>query len=735
MMNAVKDLLSDIVSRAKEVLAKDPENRAALKAQRLAEAEKRALQEEYFAHAEKAMENLRAAKENAAALKSEGAAQGVRFQLHEGKDSLVEQMNGHLDELEEMKPVATIEGTEVSFGKTRNENISNVEEFFDSIGNKVIRENFGTVELTKSGARATVQHGNSKAKQVAVAAVPEVIQKGKQIGYEQNWQGRGYDTYVFAAPVEIDGTKLYEGVIVREYTRQNGMKNFYVHEVCWTDGSYVTFDTEGNMTKKEDTPTQLPKAVRSTLADAQEVSSDTTIAQNDAPVKKNSRMQIAEADEVEKLRAEQQVLSEQQKALKEERTAWLESAEVKAVEAKKKALGNFSEQAKAYRESEEYQSYIAKRKDYNSRLEQLEEQSAALGDRMREAGERLQARADAKANDRQLAYNAEAEKHGGKAEYRKQLAKERFGVTEDFKKAGYILPDGKMLNFAQSERTRDTDHRAIREVFGPAEVKTGTEALNEFLLDGNVRVMAEGPGIDLSADTEPTAQQLEQIRKMVDELSGERGQFILDISTADGRVAASKAYSGSVDADKVVREIRDYYRTGELAQESELARFRYQLAEQASRDAKRNEQQQASRVIAEKAAALDTLSQFFGLTKGVNVSRSAVDELAGRWLKANGSKADRAKLAQETEVLVNYLKADGADMNKAEALAETLAGEIQDGATYRNSERWDEYPELHKLEYTVNKSGQAKAELVKRYGSWSEAVAETATRRSSMRAL
>lgn len=724
VMNAVKDLLSDIVSRAKEVLAKDPENRAALKAQRLAEAEKRALQDEYFAHAEKAMDALRAAKENAAALKSEGAAQGVRFQLHEGKDSLVEQMNGHLDELEEMKPVATIEGTEVSFGKTRNENISNVEEFFDSIGNKVIRENFGTVELTKSGARATVQHGNSKAKQVAVAAVPEVIQKGKQIGYEQNWQGRGYDTYVFAAPVEIDGTKLYEGVIVREYTRQNGMKNFYVHEVCWTDGSYVTFDTEGNMTKKEDTPTQLPKAVRSTLADAQEVSSDTTIAQNDAPVKKNARMQIAEADEVEKLRAEQQVLSEQQKALKEERTAWLKSAEVKAVEAKKKALGNFSEEAKAYRESEEYQNYIAKRKDYNSRLAQLEKQSAALDDRMREAGERLQARADAKANDRQLAYNAEAEKHGGKAEYRRQLAKERFGVTEDFKKAGYILPDGKMLNFAQSERTRDTDHRAIREVFGPAEVKTGTEALNEFLLDGNVRVMAEGPGIDFSADTEPTAQQLEQIRKMVDELSGERGQFILDISTADGRVAASKAYSGSVDADKVVREIRDYYRTGELAQESELARFRYQLAEQASRDAKRNEQQQASRVIAEKAAALDTLSQFFGLTKGVNVSRSAVDELAGRWLKANGSKADRAKLAQETEVLVNYLKADGADMNKAEALAETLAGEIQDGATYRNSELWDEYPELHKLEYTVNKSGQAKAELVKRYGSWSEAVAE-----------
>ena len=731
VMTAVKEMLNGIISRAKEALTLDPENRAALKAQRLAEAEKRALQDAYFAHAEKAMDNLRAAKENAAALKSEGAAQGVRFKLHEGKDSLVEQMNGHLDELEEMKPVATIEGTEVSFGKTRNENISNVEEFFDSIGNKVIRENFGMVELTKSGARATVQHGNSKAKQVAVAAVPEVIQKGKQIGYEQNWQGRGYDTYVFAAPVEIDGTKLYEGVIVREYTRQNGMKNFYVHEVCWTDGSYVTFDTEGNMTKKEDTPTQLPKAVRSTLADAQEVSSDTTIAQtsakskeNNAAVQKNVRYQLAEQDELAKLRTEQQQLTKQRSALKEERSAWLNSAEVQRIEAKKKALGVFSAEGKAYRDSAEYQDYLAKRKEYNSRLAALEERDSALMEQMKAANERLQQRKDAQAKDAQNAYNARAKAYGGNAEYRRMLAKEQFGVTEEFRRAGYILPDGQMLDFAQNDRSRDTDHREILEVFGPAEVKNGTEALNEFLLDGNVRVMAEAPGVDISADTAPTAQQLEQIRKMAEQLGGERRQFTLDISTADGRVAASKEYSGRVDADKVVREIREYYKTGELAQESSLAKFRFQLAEQASREAKKNDQRQASRDIANTAAALDTLSQFFGVTRGVKVSQDSLDGLAARWTKANASRADRAKLANETRVLVDYLKADGADMTKAQALAETLAGEVLDGATYRNSELWDEYPELHRLEYTVNKTGKAKAELMKRYGNWSAAVAE-----------
>ena len=172
----------------------------------------------------------------------------------------------------------------------------------------------------------------------------------------------------------------------------------------------------------------------------------------------------------------------------------------------------------------------------------------------------------------------------------------------------------------------------------------------------------------------------------------------------------------------------ELYKAGDDAERTklmnEVPNVRFQLAEQASRDAKKNDQQMASRTIADKAAALDTLSQFFGLTRGVKVSRTAIEGLASRWAKANGSKVDRAKLARETEVLVDYLKADGADIEKANALAETLAGEILNGAVYRNSELWDGYPELHKLEYTVNRSGQAKAELVKAYGSWSEAVAE-----------
>ena len=214
---------------------------------------------------------------------------------------------------------------------------------------------------------------------------------------------------------------------------------------------------------------------------------------------------------------------------------------------------------------------------------------------------------------------------------------------------------------------------------------------------------------------------------MVGSLGSEQRKFTLDISTTDGRVAASKEYSGRIDADRVVREIRDYYKTGELPAESSLARFRYQLAakaEQAERDARKNTQRQASRAIADNSAAMETLAQMMGVTHGVRISQDSIDGLAVRWTKANGSRADRTKIAGETRALVEYMTADGASMSKASALSETIADEILSGATYRNTELWDEYPEYHDLSYTVNKDGPAKAELVKRYGTWSEAVAE-----------
>ena len=172
------------------------------------------------------------------------------------------------------------------------------------------------------------------------------------------------------------------------------------------------------------------------------------------------------------------------------------------------------------------------------------------------------------------------------------------------------------------------------------------------------------------------------------------------------------------------------YKAGDDAQRTkvlnQVPNVRFQMAEQADRDAERNRQRQASRAIADNSAAIKTLTEMMGLTRGVRVSDDSILGVAERLAKASGAKgkADTERVAREMRTLIEYMKTEGADMNKAQGLAETIAGEILDSATYRNTELWQQYPEYHELSYTVDKNGKAKAELVRQYGSWGEAVAE-----------
>ena len=734
VMEQVRQMLDGLISRAKEVLTINPDNRAALKAKRLAEAEKRTLQDEYFAHAEKAMDNLRTAKENAAALKTESAAekQGVRFSILKDKtgESYIKIDEDILKDVPQEEWKSTVK-------QAIKERFPNG---FERNGWTILNHKDGRNEFVWSKSTKALQWENAEAyadKMRMAANLDEIIRTADEVYREpanhKNAEAfnRGkikiqvgqnvYEADVLTA-IKTDQREIFYDIVdIKPIKIETSGKAHIESEDSRSSGPEVSVEASGGThVESEDSRSRLPEASKQSIAQTSDESKRT-----DEPVKKTVRFQLSESRRNQsELQKESRELERQRRALKEERANWQESNEVRAIEEKKKAYGLFSEKGKAFRASEEYQSYLEKRKEFNRRGAELESRIGEVNDKLRQAQAEVENARQAVKQEQQKVYDTKAKAAGGKPEYRRKLAVEQFGTTDRFERAGYILPDGRMLDFAQNDSTRDTDHREILGVFGPAEVSNGTEALNEFLADGNVRVMAEAPGGDIAAKTPPTEQQLRQIRAMVEQLGSEKRRFTLDISTTDGRVAASKEYSGKVDADKVVREIREYYKTGELPAESELARFRYQRAEQADREAKQNQQRQASRVLAEKAAAFDTLNQFFGLTKNTRLSDAALESLAIRWTKTNGSRADRTKLANETRALVEYLRSEGADMAKAQGLAETLAGEVLDEATYRNTELWDEYPDLHDLTYTVDKNGKAKAELVKRYGSWTEAVAE-----------
>lgn len=736
VMEQVRQMLDGLISRAKEVLTIDPDNRAALKAKRLAEAEKRTLQDEYFAHAEKAMDNLRTAKENAAALKTESAAekQGVRFSILKDKtgESYIKIDEDILKDVPQEEWKSTVK-------QAIKERFPNG---FERNGWTILNHKDGRNEFVWSKSTKALQWENAEAyadKMRMASNLDEIIKTADEV-YREPAHHKNAEAFNRGKIKVMIGPNAYEADVLTAI-RADEREIFY--DIVNVQPTKIE-PFGGTHVESEDSRSRLPKGsiyqesgLTSVLkteqgGEAPKPLSKNSIAQpsgeskrTDEPVKKTVRFQLSESRRNQsELQKESRELERQRRALKEERANWQESNEVRAIEEKKKAYGLFSEKGKAFRASEEYQSYLEKRKEFNRRGAELESRIGEVNDKLRQAQAEVENARQAVKQEQQKVYDTKAKAAGGKPEYRRKLAVEQFGTTDRFERAGYILPDGRMLNFAQNDGTRDTDHREILDAFGPAEVSNGTEALNEFLADGNVRVMAEAPGVDIAAKTPPTEQQLRQIRAMVEQLGSEKRRFTLDISTTDGRVAASKEYSGKVDADKVVREIREYYKTGELPAESELARFRYQRAEQADREAKQNQQRQASRVLAEKAAAFDTLNQFFGLTKNTRLSDAALESLAIRWTKTNGSRADRTKLANETRALVEYLRSEGADMAKAQGLAETLAGEVLDEATYRNTELWNQYPDLHDLTYTVDKNGKAKAELVKRYGNWTEAVAE-----------
>ena len=764
VMNRVKEMLDGIVSRAKEALTLDPDNRAALKAQRLAENERRILQDEYFAHAEKAMDNLRSAKENAAAPKTESAAEGrnIRFSIQKDADG-----ESYIKIDEDILNGVPQEDWKTVVKQAIKERYPNG---FERNGWTILNHKDGRSEFVRSKSTMALQRTNEETyadKMRMAANLDEIIKTADEVYREpanhKNAEAfnRGkikivvgqnaYEADVLTAFKANDREIFYDIVDIKSTNNKTSMRTHVESKDSRSSlqGGFTEPSGKAHMESEDSGSRGSEGSIYQESADTvlkteeggerPSFPAKNSIAQENAeskgnsePVKKSVRFQLSDGsagtvDELAALQKESRELEHQQNALKTERTNWLNSAEVKEIEGKRKSLGLFSAEAKEFKASEEYQAYLAKRKDFNQRGAELENRIGEVNNALREAHAKLETQRNEQKQKQQAVYDAKAKEAGGAAKYRRQLAVEQFGTTSEFERAGYILPDGQMLDFARNDKTRDTDHREIMSVFGPAEVSEGTDALNKFLADGNVRVMAEAPGVDLAADKAPTAAQLEQIREMVGSLGSEQRKFTLDISTTDGRVAASKEYSGRIDADRVVREIRDYYKTGELPAESSLARFRYQLAakaEQAERDARKNTQRQASRAIADNSTAMETLAQMMGVTHGVRISQDSIDGLAVRWTKANGSRADRTKIAGETRALVEYMTADGASMSKASALSETIADEILSGATYRNTELWDEYPEYHDLSYTVNKDGPAKAELVKRYGTWSEAVAE-----------
>ena len=128
--------------------------------------------------------------------------------------------------LRDMQPVTKLTGNEFAKGDT--DLMTQVLNYFDSLGNSVHSERFGDVALTKSSWRSERRHGMTALKANTFAAVPKVIRNGVVIDYMQKHDG-AVDRIVAAAPIQI-GTDAdyYVGVMLQ---RDQQSQRLYLHDV------------------------------------------------------------------------------------------------------------------------------------------------------------------------------------------------------------------------------------------------------------------------------------------------------------------------------------------------------------------------------------------------------------------------------------------------------------------------------------------------------------------------
>ena len=156
-------------------------------------------------------------------------------------------------------------------------------------------------------------------------------------------------------------------------------------------------------------------------------------------------------------------------------------------------------------------------------------------------------------------------------------AKELFGKTYSWAETGYITKNGDKLDFSGKKYgarggSRTMDHREIADAYDAAGLDIeSTAALVDFMQAGNIRIMPESGGINLSVM--PTKAQLDSLS---DFISKNRGEVILDIDNEVGDTVVSTEYPRGTHANRVLQDIRAYFESGKTPTLSDTAAFHVQ---------------------------------------------------------------------------------------------------------------------------------------------------------------
>ncbi len=148
-------------------------------------------------------------------------------------------------------------------------------------------------------------------------------------------------------------------------------------------------------------------------------------------------------------------------------------------------------------------------------------------------------------------------------------AKAQFGLTNNFKVAGYMLPDGSLLDFSEANDGGDPNQRTLdhREIEGII-MDEGTEYdsrwmyLADFMNEGAIRLLPEYAGINLMK-----APTKEQRSRLFDFIYKYNGEVILEIADERLNNVAYVEYDRRTSPSRIFRDIDGYFNEGIVPQQ------------------------------------------------------------------------------------------------------------------------------------------------------------------------
>ena len=192
--------------------------------------------------------------------------------------SIKDQLRNSIGELNEMNVVASIQ-TPTKF-TSKSAAAKWAIDLLAKYGGKVDRQGYGEILFSEKDIDKGLRYSDTAEEKAALAALPQVLKRGIEIGNHDNHKNREKKTVTFAAPVELNGQRGNMAAVVNK----NG-NHYYTHRIVTPDGKTFVFN-------KKDATQELSRGVTvsGSLADTTSAASEFSISKTGENVKKKFSM-------------------------------------------------------------------------------------------------------------------------------------------------------------------------------------------------------------------------------------------------------------------------------------------------------------------------------------------------------------------------------------------------------------------------------------------------------------